>query len=242
MSEARVIYILAALCGAAALWLLLPRASDRGRLLGAVLGVVSLGLLASRVGPIGDWLDAGMLWTLSAVTILSAAATVTFRNPVYCAIWFAITLLAISGLFFFQGAQFLGVATVVVYAGAILVTFLFVLMLANPKGHAYYDRLSWEPWLAAPAAALMLVVLTLSVSRTFKTHGDRPPLRDPIAASARGEEILAGEHMAHLGRRLFSEYLIAVEGAGTLLLVGLVGAIAIVAQDKSKSARAGRHE
>ena len=61
-------------------------------------------------------------------------ATVTFRNPVYCAIWFGLSLLGTAGLFLFHGAQFLAVATVVVYAGAILVTFLFVLMLAQPEG------------------------------------------------------------------------------------------------------------
>ena len=54
------------------------------------------------------------------------------------------SLLGTAGLFLFQGAQFLGVATIVVYAGAILVTFLFVLMLAQPEGHAFYDRVSWE--------------------------------------------------------------------------------------------------
>ena len=63
----------------------------------------------------------------------------------YCAVWFALSLLGTAGLFLFQGAQFLAVATIVVYAGAILVTFLFVLMLAQPNGRAYYDRVSWEP-------------------------------------------------------------------------------------------------
>ena len=62
----------------------------------------------------------------------------------YCAIWFALTLVGTAGIFMLQGAQFLGVATIVVYAGAILVTFLFVLMLAQPGGDAFYDRVSWE--------------------------------------------------------------------------------------------------
>ena len=127
----------------------------------------------------------------------------------------------------------------VVYAGAILVTFLFVLMLANPKGHAYYDRLSWEPWLAAPAAAVVLVVLSISVTRGLTTRQERVTLRDPITAAERREEILSDDHMAHLGRRLFSEYLFAVEGAGTLLLVALVGAVAIVTQDKTAGKRTG---
>ena len=80
----------------------------------------------------------------------------TFRSPVYCAIWFALSLLGTAALFLFQGAQFLGVATIVVYAGAILVTFLFVLMLAQPEGDAFYDRISWEGLLAASTGALMV--------------------------------------------------------------------------------------
>ena len=52
-----------------------------------------------------------------------------------------------------QGAQFLAVATVVVYAGAILVTFLFVLMLAQPEGRTYYDRLSWEALVSSATGA-----------------------------------------------------------------------------------------
>ena len=78
------------------------------------------------------------------MTIVAAVATVTFRNPVYCAIWFGMTLTGTAGLFLFAGAEFLAVATLVVYAGAILVTFLFVLMLAQPEGDASYDRRSWE--------------------------------------------------------------------------------------------------
>jgi NADH-quinone oxidoreductase subunit J len=236
------IFLAAAFCGGWGLWLMLPRRGQRGRALGAVLGVVMLGLLMSRIDRLGDWLTDSVFLVLAAVTLLSAGATITFRNPVYCAIWFALTLLGVSGLLFLQGAQFLGVATLTVYAGAILVMFLFVLMFANPSGRDYYDRMSWEPWLAAPAAAVIVVALTVVVVRTL-TRDETPAAGSPIAAAqitaaAREAEILAGEHMAHLGRRLFSQYLVAIEIAGTLLLVALVGAVAIVMQDKpSKHAR-----
>ena len=64
-----------------------------------------------------------------------------------------------------QGAQFLGVATIVVYAGAILVTFLFVFMLAQPRGNAFYDRVSWEALLAAGTGAVMVGILTITVDK-----------------------------------------------------------------------------
>jgi NADH-quinone oxidoreductase subunit J len=236
MNDTLLLFALATLLAALSLWLLLPRRGHRGRAAGAVLGAIALGLLASRVVAINNLLDRSAFLVLAAVTLVSAAATVTFRNPVYCAIWFALTLLGTAALLFFQGAQFLGMATIVVYAGAILVMFLFVLMLANPRGTAYYDRLSWEAWLAAPAAALLVVTLTLVITRGFAAQG-AAPLTPPAGAADRAQEILADQHMVHLGRRLFSEYLLAIEVAGTLLLVALVGAIAIVAQDRASRMR-----
>jgi NADH-quinone oxidoreductase subunit J len=175
---------------------------------------------------------------LAAVTLVAAVAAVTARNPVYCAIWFGVVLLGTAGLFLFQGAQFLGVATVVVYAGAILVTFLFVLMLAQPEGHAFYDRISWEAFLSAATAGVMICMLTNQIM--LATGGSSPSADDQSAEvaleSARqvelGENILAQQHVAVLGRQMFSEYLIAVEVAGALLLAALVGAVAIVAQGK----------
>src|SRR6185295_5737827 len=116
------------------------RGVGTGRMLGMLPLAVSLGLFASRAPLLGTWVSESVFLILASVTVLAAVATVTFRNPVYSAIWFGLSLLGTAGLFLFQGAQFLGVATVVVYAGAILVTFLFVLMLAQPTGQAYYDR------------------------------------------------------------------------------------------------------
>lgn len=111
--------------------------------------------LSGVVGLIGLWWsipalvsvsDVGLFWALAALTVGSAIATISSRNPVYCAIWFAVSLLGTAALFFLQNAQFLGIATVAVYAGAIVVTFLFVLMLSQPTGHAFYDRISWGTW------------------------------------------------------------------------------------------------
>jgi len=215
------------------LWILLPRGSTRGWWLGFTLTMVSLGLFASRMPVIGDWATTGTFAIMAAVTIISAVLTVTMRNPVYCAIWFALSLLATAGLFMFQGAQFLGVATVVVYAGAILVTFLFVLMLANPEGHAFYDRLSWEAPLSAATGAVTIGVLTFALVGVFHPH-DQPFAQIPAVEADRSAEILSSEHMAHLGAQLFSKHLVAVELAGTLLLVALVGCVAIVAEAKAR--------
>ena len=251
----------ATLLGAVGLWLMLPRGSHRGRWLGVLCALGSLGLfgyLAPRmVLALGVSEEdktavlAGevVFMLLAVVTIVSAAATVSMRNPVYSAIWFAMSLLGTSGLFLYQGAQFLAVATIVVYAGAILVTFLFVLMLAQPKGHAYYDRLSWEALLSAGTGAVLVGVLTMAIDSSMKSEESGATAGSPSSASSSSDgtagqassgtpdNVLAEQHVAHLGAQLFSKYLIAVEVVGTLLLVALVGAVAIVSGDRKPSDR-----
>lgn len=240
MTSLQAIVAASVLLGAG-LWLLLPRGGSPGRGIGAFLSAAALGLFAYvvvRIDP-GHKIGDAVFLLLATTTIVSAIGAVTLRSPVYCAIWFALTLLGTAGLFLYQGAQFLGVATVVVYAGAILVTFLFVLMLAQPKGLTAYDRVSWEGMLSAATGAVLVGLLSAII------FAPPPPVEgEPggslagaaagrVSAADRDAEILSPQHMAHLGGQLFSRHLIAVEVAGTLLLVALVGAVAIVAQGKA---------
>ena len=172
-----------------------------------------------------------VFYVLAVVTIGSAAAAISMKSAVYSAIWFAMSLVGTAGIFLVQGAQFLSVATLVVYAGAIVVTLLFVVMLAQPEGHDTYDRISWG-WAAKPVsiAAGLLMVFVLALALASVQDGK-------IATRAKGEKneiAQADSHMAHLGAELFSRHLLSVEVAGTLLMVALVGAIAIVIQGKDQ--------
>jgi len=225
-------------CAAGGFWLMLPGGRLGTRRLGMALNLVAFALLGSTLPRLGSLLGDVVFFALAAVTVFAAAATVTSRSPVYSAIWFGLTLLGTAGLFLYQGAQFLGVATVVVYAGAILVTFLFVLMLAQPQGQAYYDRISWEAWLSAPAGALLIGMLTAVVTGIFAgaANGTGAETAAAAAEAHRAElqqGVLADQHVAHFGAQLFSRHLIAVEAAGALLLAALVGAVAIVGQGKT---------
>lgn len=218
---------------AVGLWLLLPRGTNAGKAFGLVCTTASLGLFASRLHLLDNWVSDGLFYSMAAVTLVSAVGAVTMRSPVYCAIWFALTLLGTAGLFFFQGAQFLGVATVVVYAGAILVTMLFVLMLCNPEGQSLYDRLSWEAGISAGTGALLVFLLTWTATATFDKPSSGPaPITFTATAEGQSKNILSPRHVERLGAELFSKHLLAVETAGTLLLVALVGAVAIIAHGK----------
>jgi NADH-quinone oxidoreductase subunit J len=243
-------FVLAAAVAAAAasLWLLLPGNAVAGerpaaRWAGLILGVaalVGLAFCGRRLGGLGE--DAVFL-IVAGVAVVSAAATIVSRSPVYAAIWFALTLAGVSGVLLVLGAQFLGVATIVVYAGAILVMFLFVLMLAQPAGLASYDRVSNEPLLSALAGAVLLGLLTLSIgrlsadtpaccqvpSRTAALTGGATTAVTPTDAATAADPF-AADHVARLGGELFGRHLLAVEVAGVLLLVALVGSIAMVSR------------
>ena len=175
-----------------------------------------------------------MFWSLGGTTVVSAVATVSARSPVYSAIWFALALLTTAGLFLLQGAQFLSVATVIVYAGAILVTFLFVLMLAQPEGHSTYDRVSWSRM--APLFASIVGMLLVGGLTIVATNIKEDTVKSHFQTGKDIEEnaVLHENHMAKLGGELFTRHLVSVEVVGTLLLVALVGAIAIVAQARQQ--------
>ena len=236
-------------CAAASLWLLLPRGKGgvRERManrFGMLLGAVSLALFIATGHRLGGVGDEAVFLVVSLVAVISGAATIVTRSPVYSAIWFALALAGVAGVLLVLGAQFLGVATIVVYAGAILVMFLFVLMLAQPSGMAPYDRVSNEPLLSAVAGAILLGLLTLFIGRLSAGPADCCAVPSKAAALAAGGEPptvaasqptsladpLAADHVARLGGELFGRHLLAIEAAGVLLLVALIGSIAIVSR------------
>lgn len=230
--ESEMLFVGAAI-GVVAMWLLLPRlgGSPRARHAGIVLGLVSLVILSATL----PWLGGAahlVITAFSGITVVSATAAVTAQKPVYSAVWFGLTLLGTSGLFFVQGAQFLAVATVVVYAGAILVMFLFVLLLAQAEGRTPYDRASTEALVSAAAGGAIVVVLSLVLGRVLALPG----LGERVAsADQRAAVVLNENHVAALGTELFTRHLVAVEVAGLLLLVALVAAAAITSARGPKS-------
>ncbi len=91
---------------AVGLWLVLPRGAASGKALGAVLVAIGLGLLVSRIGGLGSWGADIVFYLLAGVTVLAALATISFRKPVYSAIWFGLSLVGTAGLLLFQARSF----------------------------------------------------------------------------------------------------------------------------------------
>ncbi|MEO1990666.1 MAG: NADH-quinone oxidoreductase subunit J [Pirellulales bacterium] len=236
-----VLLAIAVTASACSLWLLLPRGrrSHRERLarrLGALVGTAALAtfvLAGRRLGGLGN---ESVFLLVSLVAVISAAATIVSRSPVYAAIWFGLSLAGVAGILLVLGAQFLGVATIVVYAGAILVMFLFVLMLAQPSGMASYDRVSNEPLLSTITGAVLLGILSLSIGRLSTSTESIASDNESMISS----NVLQADHVARIGTELFGHHLIAIEAAGVLLLIVLVGSIAIVARGEEARLRERR--
>ena len=115
------VWLWATVCLFAGVWLLLPGRRRWGRSLGGMLALAGVVLYGVGLRRLSAPTEDGLFLLLAAVTVIACLATVTARNPVYSAIWFALALLDVAALMILLGAQLMGVATVVVYAGAIVV-------------------------------------------------------------------------------------------------------------------------
>ena len=208
MLDAPETLALAAVLAAAALWLMLPRGRDRpnatgtscanlaagpavrrclrrllaepGRAAGAVLGLASLGLFASRLPWPGNGLDGVIVLMLSGADVVAAAATVTSRKPAHAAIGYGLVILATAGLFLTQGAPLPAAATLAVHAGAILGAFPFVRSVAQPEDRPY-DRTSTEPLVCAVAGAAIVGLLAIALGRAGNVFGERDAAVGEIA-------------------------------------------------------------
>ena len=235
--------------GAIAVAWMMPKGASRPSWLAGLLGLAALGILGGTLLKPTDVVLPDVLFFLFAgVAIVAAALMITNRNPAYSALWFAVVTLAVCGLFLLQSAPFLASATVIVYAGAIIVTFLFVLMLAQQAGATNYDQNSRQPVIAVGTGFVLLGALLFVLSPSKQpsalantqtgfvslaaVHVSEPPQSTNPQSTSTTTTATFGT-MRGLGRSLFGDYLFAVELAGTLLLIASIGAIVIAPKRSS---------
>ena len=156
-------------------------------------------------------------YLLAIVAILASLRVITRTNPVHALLNMIVTLLALSGIFFALGAPFAGALEIIVYAGAIMVLFVFVVMMLNLGTQSTLEEESWltsSAW-AVPAGLAFIVGLTLFslIGMKYGSEGMMPAFIgvEPVTPKM-------------IGAKLFTEYLLLVEIAGFLLLAGLVAA------------------
>jgi NADH-quinone oxidoreductase subunit J len=155
---------------------------------------------------------------LAVLMLVGAIATITLKNAVHASLSLVATLLTLAMMYYTLDAQFLASTQVIVYAGAIMVLFLFVIMLLNAtKPDTSEDPLPWLPPLAIAGGLVLAAVLSLAAFRFV------PPQSLETASAT-----LKGGAPAALGEVLFTKFLLPFEAVSILLLVAIVGAVSLV--------------
>jgi NADH-quinone oxidoreductase subunit J len=248
-------YITAAI-GAAGLLMVLRPGRSAIRRAGAVIGLAGFGMLMAEglklAGPADGAISTPFMMAFAAVGVIGAVRVVTHPRPVFAAIYFILTVLAAAATFLVLDAEFLAFALIIVYAGAILITYLFVLMLAQQSpedeighiGTEDYDRIPREPFVAVLLGFFLMASLGSAIER-----GPELARENAATASARlaqrkieaarslprlGADLPEGANSADsvsnvqmVGLDLVAKYPASLELAGVVLLMAMFGAVVL---------------
>jgi NADH-quinone oxidoreductase subunit J len=153
---------------------------------------------------------------LAAVAIGGALSVVLQRSPLYSALSLIVTFAAFSGHYIMLKAQFIAAIQIIVYAGAIIVLFMFVIMLLNVRSEeSRIDRNQLVRWIAAPFAVAFLAVLLYAV-RGVDTVGGFDTQRSVAVGTVEA-----------IGNGLFTEYLLPFEATSVLIIMAIVGSMVL---------------
>ncbi len=168
-------------------------------------------------------------FVLSAVIVLAGAVgVVTMRNPVHSALMLVLTLFGVAVLFVEQDAQFLAAVQVIVYTGAIVVLFLFVIMLLGVDRR---DKVLADSYPGQRMAALGLGALTLFDVLMLSGEHHWTTGASSVAGPVQG----AGSNVSVLGKSIFTTYLLPFEATSALLIVAVVGAVVLARRPARRS-------
>ncbi len=204
--------------GALGVCMALPRRGLSPQIIGALIGALALGLvlvgLGVKAGPAG--LPNFNFYLFAFIALGAALRVISHPRPVYAALYFILTILASAGMYVLLSAEFMAFALVIVYAGAILITYLFVIMLATETPTAdqvealsEYDRYSREPVMATVVGFMLVAALTtligtgitqLTPPTTTTAMQSIDDLPGRVDAALRSAGLMdADEHIATLG-------------------------------------------
>ena len=159
-------------------------------------------------------------YVFGIVAIVAALLFVTRKSPVAAAMWLVTTMFALAALYVMMDAQFIGAIQVLVYAGAIMVVFLFVIMLLNlghPSEVADARGRGWK--LVATAVGIAILAQMFALTRAH--------LQPQIPPGYLGRQIQYTGVIAPVAGPLFNEYLLAFEATSVLLLAAVVGSVVL---------------
>lgn len=173
--------------------------------------------------------DQLLFYAFAVLAAFGALLVIAQRNPVYSVLALIVSFFGLSGLYVLLEAPFVAVVQIIIYAGAIMVLFLFTVMLLNVprEDAAEWDRTHpfYRPWalrVGALLALLMAVQLAWAFSRT-------PGIRTGVA-----EERPGVSSVAELGRVLFTDYMFAFEVTSILILIAMIGAVILARKQRER--------
>ena len=183
--------------------------------------------------------EAAVFYIFGSVLVLSGLAVITARNPVHGVLFLVLAFFTAAGIWLLLRAEFLAIALVVVYVGAVMVLFLFVVMMLDIN----LERVRQGFWRNLPLALIVggIMVLEMVAVLANRIYGTRPTAT-PVPADY--------SNTKELGRVLYTQYAFAFEIAAVLLLVAIIAAIALTlrkrkdshAQDPASQVRARRED
>jgi NADH-quinone oxidoreductase subunit J len=165
-------------------------------------------------------------YLFSAVLLFAAFRVITARNPVHAALYLVLAFFQASGIWMLLKAEFLSITLVLVYVGAVMVLFLFVVMMLDIN----LDALRRNFWKHFPLAATLGSVVALELAGVM-LGGFR--MSEPVAAAIQEAEQIS--NTKELGVALYTDYLYPVEIAAVILLVAIVAAIALTLRQRKDS-------
>jgi NADH-quinone oxidoreductase subunit J len=157
-----------------------------------------------------------LFFFLSALAIFSAIMVLISKNPIHSVLWLVAVFFAISGHYILLNAQFLAIVNMIVYAGAIMVLFLFVVMLMNLNAETEPQKNLWMKLAGVISGGCLLMVLVSLVRQATDLHAKK-------AMTSSGDIGL----IKNLGKLLFSDYVVPFEITSVLFLSAMIGAIVI---------------
>jgi NADH-quinone oxidoreductase subunit J len=157
-----------------------------------------------------------LFWFLSALAIVGALMVVVSKNPVYSILYLIITFFAISGHYVLLNAQFLAIVNIIVYAGAIMVLFLFVVMLMNLNAETEPPQKKRYLFFAGVIAGCSLMLVLVAALKSSAAGNQLVQMKD-------GDVGL----ISNLGRVLFTQYVFPFEISSVLFLSAMIGAVII---------------
>ena len=170
-----------------------------------------------------------LFYLFGAISVGASLLVVLGRNPMHSVLLLIVSFAALAGLYIGLEAPFAAVVQIIIYAGAIMVLFLFVVMLLN--AHREDDapgagpRLAHGPLRAGAVLAVLLVAeLAWALTQTGRTGGD-------LLASGPGADPAALQSVRSLGNVLFTEYSLAFEATSILIIVAMIGAVVLARRE-----------